>query len=160
MSDIAREMGVARTTLYRQVSSLEDALALLSSRRFHRFLDELLELSAQGMTPELFVQVVVRTVRSALDDAVAQRILRDEPQLIGDYIASGSLAVLADQIAALIAPAVGAAMRDGRVRAAEARTAAGWIVRVVFALVVLPEPDRQLERTVRAIVVPMLDPAR
>ena len=40
MTDIAREMGVARTTLYRQVASLEAAMALMSSRQFHRFLDQ------------------------------------------------------------------------------------------------------------------------
>src|SRR5688572_18815318 len=73
MTDIAREMGVARTTLYRQVASLEEAMALMSSRRFHRFLDELVELSAQGISAETFVQVIVRTVRSALADPVAQR---------------------------------------------------------------------------------------
>ena len=48
MSDIAREMGVARTTLYRQVPSLEHAMALMTSRRFHRFLDKLLDLLLHG----------------------------------------------------------------------------------------------------------------
>ena len=80
MTDVAREMGVARTTLYRQVASLEDAMALMSSRRFHRFLDELVALSAQGLTVDTFTQVIVRTVRSVLADPVAQRVLHDEPQ--------------------------------------------------------------------------------
>lgn len=35
MTDIARELGVARTTLYRQVGSLEEAISLVTSRRFH-----------------------------------------------------------------------------------------------------------------------------
>src|SRR3954462_2198367 len=66
MTDIARELGVARTTLYRQIASMQEALALMSSRRFHRFLDELVELSAAGFTAETFVQAIVRTVGSAL----------------------------------------------------------------------------------------------
>src|SRR3954452_2357296 len=110
MTDIARELGVARTTLYRQVASLEEALALISSRRFHRFLDELVELSSAGLTAETFVQAIVRTVRSALSDPVAQRVLHDEPELIGQYLANGSLAALAGQIADLLAPVLHAAM--------------------------------------------------
>ena len=159
MTDIAREMGVARTTLYRQVSSLEEALALLSSRRFHRFLDELIELSTQGITAELFVQVIVRTVRSALTDPVAQRILHDEPLLLGEYLTSGSLAVLANQIAELLTPVLGAAMSTGLLRATDPAMAAGWIVRIVLALGAVPPPDDQLEDTVRFVLLPMLDPA-
>jgi AcrR family transcriptional regulator len=160
MTDIAREMGVARTTLYRQVGSLEEALALMSSRRFHRFLDELVGLGAQGITPELFVQVVVRTVRSALADPIAQRILQAEPRLVGDYLTSGSLAALATQIGELITPVVEAATAAGLLRHADPGMTAGWIVRIVFALCVVPAPDDELEATVRFAVLPMLDPSR
>jgi len=159
MTDIAREMGVARTTLYRQVGSLEEAMALMSSRRFHRFLDELIELSAQGITVDTFVEVIVRTVRSALTDPVAQRILHDEPNLLGEYLANGSLAVLAGQITELLTPVVRAAMSIGLLRSTDPSMAAGWIVRVVLALGAMPPPDDQLDDTVRFVLQPMLDPA-
>ena len=96
-------MGVARTTLYRQVASIEEAMALMSSRRFHRFLDELVELAAQGISADTFVEVIVRTVRAAWSDPVAQRILTDEPELLGRYLADGSLATLAGQVVELLA---------------------------------------------------------
>src|SRR3954454_2515393 len=54
MSDIARELGVARTTLYRQVGSLAEAISLVTSRRFHHFLDELVALGAEGIDAETF----------------------------------------------------------------------------------------------------------
>lgn len=158
MTDIAREMGVARTTLYRQVSSLEEAMALMSSRRFHRFLDELVELSAAGITADTFVQVIVRTVRSALADPVAQRILHDEPELLGQYLTSGSLAVLAEQITALLTPVLRVAMATGLIRANDPTMTAGWIVRIVLALGAVPPPDDELEDTVRFVLQPMLDP--
>jgi AcrR family transcriptional regulator len=158
MTDIAREMGVARTTLYRQVSSLEEAMALMSSRRFHRFLDELLELSAQGINAETFVQVIVRTVRSALVDPVAQRVLREEPELVGEYLTSGSLAVLAGQITDLLTPVLRAAMGAGLIRMSDPTMAASWIVRVVLALGAVPPADDELEATVRFVLLPMLDP--
>ena len=160
MSDIARELGVARTTLYRQVASLEEAMALMSSRRFHRFLDELIELSTTGVSPELFVQVIVRTVRTALDDPVAQRVLHDEPELIGDYFSRGSLAVLAEQIIGLLTPVLDVAMSSGLVRRSDPALAAGWLVRVVLALGAVPPADDALEDTVRFVLLPILDPGR
>jgi AcrR family transcriptional regulator len=160
MTDIAREMGVARTTLYRQVSSIEEAMALLSSRRFHRFLDELVELGAQGITADLFVQVIVRTVRSALTDPVAQRILHDEPHLLGEYLTSGSLAALAGQVTELLSPVLRAAMGTGLLRPSDPTMAAGWIVRVVLALGAVPPPDDELEATVRFVLEPLLEPDR
>ena len=159
MTDLARELGVARTTLYRQVSSLEEAMALMSSRRFHRFLDELVELGAQGITTDTFVEIIVRTVRSALADPVTQRVLHDEPDLIGQYFTNGSLAVLAGQIAELLTPVVEAAMAAGLLRSTDPAMAAGWIVRIVLALGAMPPPDDELEATVRFVLEPLLDPA-
>jgi AcrR family transcriptional regulator len=159
MTDIAREMGVARTTLYRQVSSLEEAMALMSSRRFHQFLDELVGLSAHGLTAATFTEVIVRTVRGVLDDPVAQRVLQDEPEAVGQYLTSGALATLAHQIAELLTPVLGAAMDAGLIRAGDPEVTAGWIVRIVIALGAVPPPDGDLERTVQAVLQPLLDPA-
>ena len=158
MSEIARELGVARTTLYRQVASLEEALALMTSRRFHRFLDELAELSTHGINPELFVAVIVRTVRVALADPVTRRLLHDEPELIGRYLSSGSLVTLVGQLVDLLAPILGVAMATGLIRRTDPRLAAGWIVRIVLALGAFPPPDDTLEDTVRFVLLPLLDP--
>src|SRR5437016_14248687 len=65
MTDIARELKVARTTLYRQVSSLEEALALVGSRQFHRFLDALTKVVAAGGGPQAFIDAAVHGVTLA-----------------------------------------------------------------------------------------------
>jgi AcrR family transcriptional regulator len=158
MAQVAREMGVSRATLYRQVGSLEDAIALMSSRRFHRFLDELVELSAVGINADTFVHVIVRTDRAALADPVVQRILHDEPELLGRYLSGGSLAVLAGQVTDYLTPIVAAAMGAGLVRRSDPATAAGWLVRIVLALGAVPPPDDELEQAVRAVLLPLLDP--
>ena len=160
MTDIAREMGVARTTLYRQVASLEEAMALMSSRRFHRFLDELVALSAEGLSAATFTQLIVRTVRAALEDPVAQRVLHDEPEILGHYLTSGSLTALAEQIIELLTPVLRAAMATGLIEASDPVLAAGWIVRIVLGLGAVPPPDDDLERTVQFVLQPMLDPNR
>jgi AcrR family transcriptional regulator len=158
MTDIAHEMGVARTTLYRQVTSLEDALALMTSRRFHRFLDELVALAAEGISADTFVQLIVRTVRTALDDPIAQRLLNDEPALLGEYVANGSLATLAGQIGDLLVPVLRAAMTTGLIRTSDPDMLGAWIVRIVLGLGVMPPPPDELEATVRFALGPMLDP--
>jgi AcrR family transcriptional regulator len=158
MTDIAHEMGVARTTLYRQVSSLQEAMALMSSRRFHRFLDELVELGTRGISVNTFVEVIVRTVRSALADPVAQRVLSDEPELLGEYLTSGSLTSLAAQVTELLTPVLGAAMGTGLIRMSDPEMAAGWIVRIVLSLGAVPPPADELEATVRFVLLPLLDP--
>ena len=134
-------------------------MALMSSRRFHRFLDELVELSAQGITAETFVQVIVRTVRSALDDPVAQRILHDEPEL--------ARPVPDQRLARRAGRADHRAAHPGArappwppacIRTSDPAMAAGWIVRIVLALGAVPAPDDELEETVRFVLRPMLDP--
>ena len=156
MSDIAREMGVARTTLYRQVSSIEEAMALVSSRRFHRFLDKLLELSAGDLDAEKLVEVIVRTVRMTLAEPVVHRLLHDEPEILGDYLTSGSIGILVDQISQAITPALRNAMSAGLIRVGDPAMAANWIVRVVLVLTAVPAPDDDLEATVRFVLHPML----
>jgi AcrR family transcriptional regulator len=159
MSDIAREMGVARTTLYRQVSSLDEAMALVSSRRFHRFLDKLLELSTDGLDADAFVQVIVRSVRMTLAEPVMQRLLHDEPEILGAFLTSGSVAGLVEQFTTLITPAVRAAMGSGLIRTSDPTMVAAWVVRVVLVLTAVPAPDDELDATVRFVLLPMLDPS-
>lgn len=161
MTDVAKELGVARTTLYRQVASLQEAVALLSSRRFHRFLDEVVLLvQATGpISPETFVQATARAVRLGLEDPVGQRVLRDEPDLVGSYLTSGALPALAEQIVDALTPIMEAAMATGLVRPGRPRLAATWMVRIVLSLAAVPAPDDELEDAVRYVLLPMLDPA-
>jgi AcrR family transcriptional regulator len=158
MSDIAREMGVARTTLYRQVSSIEEATALMSSRRLHRFVDKVLDLGADGLDAESFVRVIVSSVRLTLAEPVVQRLLRDEPDILGELLTSGAVAALVEQITDLLTPVLRSAMGTGLIRASDPAMAAEWIVRIVLVLTTVPAPDEELETTVRFVLLPLLDP--
>jgi len=157
MSDIAREMGVARTTLYRQVSSLEEATALVFSRRLHRFIDKLLEMSRSGLDAEALVSVIARSVRMTLAEPIMQRLLQDEPDLLGDMLTSGAVAGLVDQIINLMTPVLGAAMDAGLIRGSDPAMAASWIVRSVLVLTAVPVPDADLERQVRYALLPLFE---
>lgn len=73
----ARPVGTRRGqygTLYRQVAPIEEAMALMSSRRLHRFLDELIALATEGISVVLSLGAVPtpdddleRTVRFVLE---------------------------------------------------------------------------------------------
>jgi AcrR family transcriptional regulator len=160
MTDVAREMGVARATLYRQVSSLDEAMALLSSRRFHRFLDGVVELvrDAGGISSEVFVQATADAVRRGLDDPVMHRVLQDEPDLIGSYLTGGRLPIVAEQVIEAMTPLLKAAMATGHVRMGDPRIVTSWIVRIVVSLAAVPAPDDELEDTIRVVLQPLLDP--
>ena len=98
----------------------------------------------------------MRTVRTALDDPVAQRVLRDEPELLGEYLASGSLQTLAGQITELLTPVLTAAAAAGVVRTTDPAMTAGWLVRIVLSLGAVPPPDDELDATVRHVLLPLL----
>lgn len=160
MTDIAREMRVARTTLYRQVGSVEQALALVASRQVHRFLDDLLELlaSSEGAGAEAFATSVIRAVRFARTDPMCRRVLEDEPELLGSLVAR-DLAPYAAQVAGALTPLVAAAMDAGTLRRGEPALVAQWLVRVVAVLVALPPEgglQGDLEEMVRYGLAPLM----
>lgn len=156
MSDIAREMGVARTTLYRQVSSIEEATALVFSRRLHRFIDKLLELSQFGLDADTLVEVIVRSVRMTLAEPIMKRLLHDEPDLLGELLTTGAVAGLVNQIVSLMTPVLAGAMDAGLVRRSDPALAAEWIVRIVLVLTAVPASEEDLESKVRFVLLPLL----
>src|SRR5690606_15239164 len=100
---------------------------------------------------------IVRTLRATLADPVVQRLLRDEPDVLGRWFADGTVAGLVAQISELLTPVVRQAVGDGRIRAGDPALAAEWIVRIVLVLTAVPTPDEELEATVRFVLLPMLD---
>lgn len=158
MTDIAKEMNVARTTLYRQISSVPEAIALITSRQLHRFLDELGGLLATpgGTGPQAIIDAITRAVRFARSHPVVLRVLSDEPDIVGELV-TRDLSAYAAQIADVLTPVIAMAMNAGLLRPGDPRLAAEWLVRVVAALVALP-PQTDLERMLEYALLPVLQP--
>lgn len=156
MTDIARELHVARTTLYRQVGSVEEAVALVASRQLHRVLDDLLAQLSEpgGASAGGFVEAVSAAVRFARANPVSRRVLEDEPDLLGSLLAR-DLRPLARQIADSLVPVVGGAMEAGLIGGGDPFLVAQWLVRVVAVLVVLP-PEGDLRAMVEFALRPLL----
>jgi AcrR family transcriptional regulator len=157
MTDIAREMHVARTTLYRQVGSVEEAVALVASRQLHRFLDELLDVLSGPASagPAEFMSAIAGAVRFARTHPVSLRVLNDEPEIVGSLVTK-DLSPYAAQVADALAPVVARAMTLGVIRKGDPLVGAQWLVRVVAALVVLP-PEGDLEAMLEYGLRPVLE---
>ena len=157
MSDIAREMGVSRPTLYKQVASLEDALALVLARQLYAFLDELAAVLAGDPGPKTFVTMAVRAVRFAEGDPLFARVFAHEPELIGTMVTSGQAAGYLDQVADLVAPVIAEAMATGAIRSGDPRRTGEVICRLVATCMVAP-PRGGLERFLSDALLPLLTP--
>lgn len=157
MTDIAREMHVARTTLYRQVGSVEEAVALVASRQLHRFLDDLMGMLSDPASagPQQFMAVIAGAVRFARSNPVSLRVLNDEPEIVGSLV-TRDLSPYAAQVAEALAPVVARAMRMGVIRPGDPHLAAQWLVRVVAALVALP-PEGDLDAMLEYGLRPVLE---
>lgn len=157
MTDIAREMHVARTTVYRQVASVEEAVALVASRQLHRFLDGLLDALAgpQGAGPSEFMRAIAGAVRFARSHPVSLRVLNDEPEIVGSLV-TRDLSPYAAQVVEALAPVVSRAMAVGAIRPGDPQLAAQWLVRVVAALVALP-PEGDLDALLEYGLRPVLE---
>lgn len=159
MTDIARELGVARTTLYRQVSSIEDAIALVAARQLYVFLDELIALLTQGAGPQTFIDAAFRTITFVRSSPLALRVLNDEPELIGALVTDGRLPDYVNQVVELVAPVFDAAMVTGAIRTADPRLTAAFIVRLIGVFILVPADD-DLEALLRLALEPILQPDR
>jgi len=154
MTDIAREMGVARSTLYRQFSSVEQAAWALLARESYRFFDAFGEVVAGGGGPEAVVDLAAQFVRFASTHPVMARLLHDEPDFVGRVV-SFHFAELVDYAAAVVTPVVATAMETGMISRRDPARLAQWMGRVV-AICILAPPEDELEDLFREMLLPLL----
>ena len=157
MSDIAKEMGVSRPTLYKQVGSVEEAMALVGARQLYSFLDQLQALLAKGPGPETFIEMAVQAVTFTRTSPVVGRLLSYEPDLVGNVITSGQVAIYIEQVVDLVTPLLQAAMDTGAVRAGDPRLTAELAIRLCGSLMLAPTTS-DLETLVRCALEPVLVP--
>ena len=135
VQDVADELGVNRTTIYRQVGAINQVIRLLIARDLHRLLSELPRSLAGTSGPRAVVELMATIIRYASDHPVMAKVLRDEPEVIGPVLASD---MAADQIA----------HRDPDLLAES-------LVRLGITLVLAP-PSGELETFLAEVLVPTL----
>jgi AcrR family transcriptional regulator len=156
MTDIAKEMGVARSTLYRNFSSVEEAAWALLAREAYRFFDAFGEIVADGSGAGPVVSLAAEFVRYTTRHPVIVRLLHDEPEFVGRVMTT-HFGALVDYAAAVVTPLVAAAMERGMIRRGDPARLAQWMGRVV-AVCILAPPSRDLDELLEEMLLPVLEP--
>ena len=157
VQDVARELKVDRTTVYRQVGNVDRIVLLLMARELHRLIEALPEsvLGLEG--PEVVVDVMATVIAFGRNHPVLAKVVADEPELIGPFLVTDAPPML-DAIAALLAPILQAAMDAGELARRDPRAVAQMLVRLCLSCLLAPPPG-DVAATLSQLLVPALTPA-
>jgi AcrR family transcriptional regulator len=156
VQDVANELGVNRTTVYRQVGNIDQLARLLAVRDIHRML---ISLAPQvvGLTgPEVLVEVMETVVVQARSHPVLEKVLSDEP-LVVQVKVFADFSDLLDRVASLVAPLLRAAMDAGFLAQRDPMIVSEWLVRTAVSLI-LTLPAGGVRPFLAEVLVPALAP--
>jgi AcrR family transcriptional regulator len=152
--DIARELGISRTTVYRQVGPVDQAARLLLARELHRFLAHLPRVLAGADGPETVTRLLAAVVLFAREHPVLAKVLADEPALIGPFL-TVELPDLVARVSEIATPMLERAMTAGLIRRRDPAVLAEFLVRTTVSLVLAPpagDLGEFLDQTVLAVL--------
>ncbi|MDA8281062.1 MAG: TetR/AcrR family transcriptional regulator [Actinomycetota bacterium] len=156
MTDVARQMQVARSTLYRQVRSVREAAWWLAVREAYRGLDAMASAVDAEQSAEALVDAMAAFVRFAAAHPVVSRMLRDEPDLVGRVVGV-TLPAVVSHATRILAPLFARAMEAGAVRQGDPVLVAEWVCRTSLTLIAVPsehDPAELLREMLAPVVVP------
>jgi AcrR family transcriptional regulator len=159
MSDLAREMNIARTTLYRQVDSIDKALFLLACRILHQIVDDARTGVIGGPDPRAnLIDATVRSVNLAANQPFIRRLLDHEPEFLGELFSTGLCVEIVHRLTDVCTPLMEGALASGQIHGDDPRLVAELFVRTAVGLVILPT-DRDLRTMIEFAYAPILVPA-
>lgn len=157
VQDVAQELGVNRTTVYRQVGNIEQQAMLLASRDAHRLLSTLPARITFPIGPRSVVELVATVVRETRSHPVMAKMLADERSLIGAFVAQ-DVPELMERATQAFVPLVSLAIGTGNLARRDPTAVAQWLVRVAGSLILI-EPPGDLEEFLAELLIPALTPA-
>lgn len=154
VQDVARALGVNRTTVYRQIGNVEDMVRLLMAREFHRFREQTpFDFQAQD-APSAILALLVAVVRRAQRHPVLVKVLRDEPELIGPFLVS-DMPSLIRRVADEVVPLLEWAIANDAIAPVNAEYLAEWLVRAAISVSLAP-PTGDVEAFLSEMLLPVL----
>ena len=156
VQDIARELKVDRTTVYRQVGNVQAIVRLLAGRELHQLLADLPARLSGLRGPDAIVDLLTMVIESAQAHPVLRKVLADEPELIGPFIVA-ELPMMIDLMAAAATPLLQAAMDAGELARRDPERLAQMLVRLCLPLVLAPPPG-DVATVLAELLLPVLTP--
>jgi AcrR family transcriptional regulator len=157
VQDVAQELGVNRTTVYRQVGNIEQQAMLLAARDSHRLLSSLPARITFPVGPQSVVDLLATLVREARAHPVLAKMLADERDLIGSFVAR-DVPDLMERATTAFVPLVSLAIGTGNLARRDPMALAQWLVRITASLILI-EPPGELEDFLAELLIPALTPA-
>ena len=158
VQDVARQLGVNRATVYRQVGTTEQMVRLLIARELHELVEFLPTQLKTTDGPDVVVELLATVVDYASHHPIVVKVLNDEPELIGPFLVS-DLPQVITRVAAQITPLLEFAMSSGVIAKRHPRTTAEWLVRTALTLVLAPPPG-DLRAFLAEMLLPALSPTK
>lgn len=159
VQDVAKEMGVNRTTVYRVVGNIEKVAVTLAIRESYRLLLQRAPARLSGpITPEVIIDILAVAVSDAREHPVLAKVLEDERELVGSLMAEYS-STLFPEIAKIIEPLLAAAIEAGQVADRDPLILAEWLVRILASVIVVP-PLGELNAFLSTVLIPVLTPEK
>lgn len=156
VQDVARELGVNRTTVYRQVGTIEQQALLIAARDTHRMFAKLPSMVSWPVGPRSVIEMVATIVRESMAHPVLAKILADERDMIGSFVASDSHTLI-DRGTTAIVPLIALAMEAGNLAKRDPVLTSQWILRIAATLILTPPPG-DLEDFLAEFLLPALTP--
>jgi AcrR family transcriptional regulator len=156
LSDIARELGVAPSTVYRKVATVENAVRLVMAREGHRQLARMPQVIAGVEGPRVITVFLAETITAARKHPVIAKILNDE----SDWMGRATTRTLDDRLAdgaSVAVPFLASAMEAGLVRRQDPVALAHWLVRISTICLMSPPPG-DLQVALDGLLLPTLTP--
>jgi AcrR family transcriptional regulator len=156
VQDVAQELGVNRTTVYRQVGNIEQQALLLAARDAHRLLNSLPARITFPIGPRSVVELLATLVRETRAHPVMAKMLADERSLIGAFVAQ-DVPELMERATSAFVPLVSLAVGTGNLARRDPVALAQWLVRIAASLILI-EPPGNLEDFLGELLIPALTP--
>jgi AcrR family transcriptional regulator len=157
LSDIARELGVAPSTVYRKVGSVENAAQLVMAREGHRLLERMPEVVAGLEGPRVITVFLAECIETTRNHPMVDKIMRDEIDWVG-RLATRRLEDSFRRAAEAAVPRIDRAMKAGYVRDQDPLALGHWIARITFSCLLAPPPG-DLLAALDAFLLPVLAPS-
>ncbi len=154
MQDIAAEVGVDRTTVFRNAGSMDTIVETYLAREVHGFFDALLgDMPSDLDGPELVIEIVARAIERARAHPVLAKAIADEPDLVA-RLAYANLGSLIDHVREVVATGLSLLAGIGLVADVDGEVVGDWIARVgITSIVEGPDDPRP---SLQAVLAPLL----
>jgi len=156
VQDVARELGVNRATVYRQVGNVDEMVRLVAARDLTRALADFPWKPGQPIDAEMVVSSIEYFVTTGRAHPVLAKLLEDEPEAVNVRVI-GELPTLLRRATTVVAPVLASGMATGGLPRRDPKVLAEWLIRTAITLILVPAPG-DLRRFLAEVLVPALAP--